>query len=270
MSIMVDCSVDTTNVVKKCGSVQFKKDSKTGKICKKYISIHRKSFIQSNSRLIEYEKFVDYSLEELYDEFYFPHTSIEYKEYRKSCRCNELCIKKIGGKEEIVMCNELGIYELSDGSNKCLEHYDGNGEEIGFSCIGSNCYKNANVGPPFNSMFKIRCYKHKLSSDTTKNILVCQTKGCSTFASYGFQSTKPVKCISHIEPKMEYVLRRKCIHPGCESRAIYKDVRYKYNIYCETHKKDGTYKATKPGKVRKEKIHLDVVLKQNKKFLLNK
>lgn len=236
-------------------------------IIEKKHSISKKDAVKSNSRLIEIEQFIDYSLEDLYDKFYFPYTSLEYKEYRKGMRCNELCIKTIDGNEEIVMCNQLGMYELSDGTNKCLQHYDGDGEEISFACIGSNCHKNANVGPPFNSMFKVRCYAHKLKTDTTKNIIICQTKECLTMASYGYKSQKPLKCMTHKETNMEYVIRRRCIETGCSNIATYKELRSSYNIYCELHKKPGSYRGTHSKKHRKSKVHIEEVLEDHSSFL---
>lgn len=220
-----------------------------------------------NSRLKTPCEYDSWSLEQLYDKFYFPYCQPEYVKKMKQQRCMKLSIAMIGGKEEIVICGSMGVFENDDGSFCCINHYEGNAQKVEFSCLHDNCYKVASYGPPFSCMLSFRCVKHRLPTDTSKNLQICQHSGCSTMASYGHKAKEPRFCNTHRETGMNYVLRRYCIVDSCTNRARYRVFRSKYNIYCEEHKTADSFRHCRAGKTVPKSCTLEEIHDDHQEFI---
>jgi hypothetical protein len=241
--------------------------------CKKQQHYQKKSHLPGrvrrscNSRLKTPCEYDSWSLEQLYDKFYFPYCQPEYVKQMKQQRCMKLSTNIIEGRKEIVICGSMGVYKNDNGTYCCINHFEGNAQKVEFSCLHDNCYKIASYGPPFSCMLAFRCAKHRLPTDTSKNLQICQHSGCSTMASYGFKAKEPQYCNTHCEEGMNYVLRRYCIIDNCINRAKYRVYGSKYNIYCEEHKSTYSFRHCRAGKNVPKSCSLDEIHKDHQDFI---
>ncbi|POG61356.1 hypothetical protein GLOIN_2v708377 [Rhizophagus irregularis DAOM 181602=DAOM 197198] len=60
----------------------------------------------------------------------------------------------------------------------------------------------------------------------------CQEDGCYKFPHLGFSSSKATSCVTHMKDGMIHLRVRKCLEPGCTTRAVFNVVGLDKGKFC--------------------------------------
>ena len=99
----------------------------------------------------------------------------------------------------------------------------------------------------------------------------CREDGCYKFPHFGFPGSIATSCITHMKEGMIHLRVRKCLEPGCNTRAVFNVVGSDKGKFCAKHKQSEmidiqtklckyTGCQKKPSKVEKNPSNLEFQL----------
>ena len=101
-------------------------------------------------------------------------------------------------------------------------------------CKQLGCRKEASFGPK-DSKTPHYFATHK-PVDYVNVKTQCREDGCYKFPHFGFPGSIATSCITHMKEGMIHLRVRKCLEPGCNTRAVFNVVGSDKGKFCAKHK----------------------------------
>jgi hypothetical protein len=101
-------------------------------------------------------------------------------------------------------------------------------------CKQLGCRKGASFGPK-DSKTPHYCATHK-PVDYVNVKTQCREDGCYKFPHFGFPGSIATSCVTHMKEGMIHLRTRKCLEPGCNTRAVFNVVGSDKGKFCAKHR----------------------------------